>query len=244
MTTQAPSGLYPWSCDLEASSDVRLRERPSFAMLLGWLAKFVAGNGLPPGREACARFWKEQVLGKPREGWQIEQWGAAIRWYLRWLEHQHAKGGEVRSLPERVRDAVDRAGARQGKAPRTRETYGRWLAQFAAWAGDARAVMRPAKARDFLIWQVTERKVSFSTQKQALNALAFFYKSVCGMEVVDLEVKFRKTEPRMPVVLAVKEVLAVLDKIDEKYGLMARIQYGGGLRLMELVHTPVRCAGL
>ncbi|MCF7674955.1 MAG: tyrosine-type recombinase/integrase, partial [Akkermansiaceae bacterium] len=35
------------------------------------------------------------------------------------------------------------------------------------------------------------------------------------------------------VVLDVKEVLRVLDKIDEKYGLMARIQYGGGLRLMD-----------
>lgn len=46
-------------------------------MLLGWLTKFVAGNGLQPGREACARFWREQVQAKPREGWQIEQWGAA-----------------------------------------------------------------------------------------------------------------------------------------------------------------------
>ncbi|MEO5712911.1 MAG: integron integrase [Luteolibacter sp.] len=240
MFTQAPCGLYPWSSDLEASSDVRLRERPSFAMLLGWLEKFVAGNALQPGRGACARFWREQVLAKPREGWQTEQWGAAVRWYLRWLEHQHAKGGEVRSLPERVRDAVDRAGARQGKAIRTRETYGRWLAQFAVWAGDARAVMRPDNARDFLVWQVTERKVSFATQKQGLNALVFFYKAVCGMESVDLEVRLRKTPPRLPVVLDVAEVMSVLDKIDSKYGLMARIQYGSGLRLMELVRLRVK----
>jgi len=240
MITRNPPGLYPWSRDLEASTDVRVGERECFAMLLGWLAKFVAGNGLQPGREACARFWREQVQAKPREGWQIEQWGAAVRWYLRWLKYQHAKGGEVRSLPERVRDAVDRAGARQGKADRTRETYGRWLAQFAVWAGDEKAVMKPEKARDFLVWQVTERKVSFATQKQALNALAFFYKSVCGMESVDLEVRLRKTPPRLPVVLEVAEVLAVLDKIDEKYGLMARIQYGSGLRLMELVRLRVK----
>jgi hypothetical protein len=49
----------------------------------------------------------------------------------------------------------------------------------------------------------------------------FFYKAVCGMEEVDLEVRLRKTEPRIPVVLNVKEVMAVFDKIDEKYGLMA-----------------------
>ena len=52
-----------------------------------------------------------------REGWQIEQWGAAIRWYLRWFENRLEAGGEVRSLPERVRDAVNRAGARRGLAP-------------------------------------------------------------------------------------------------------------------------------
>ena len=240
MITKDSVSLYPWSKDLEASSDVRLREGPAFAMLLGWLEKFVCGNGLHPGREACQRFWKESVMARTRETWQIEQWGAAIRWYLRWLEHQQAKGGEVRSLPERVRDAVYRAGARRGHAPRTRETYARWAAAFAAWAGNGRAMMRPEMGRDFLVWQVEERKVSYSTQKQALNALVFFYKAVCGMEEVDLEVRLRKTEPRMPVILEVKEVMKVLDRIDEKYGLMARIQYGGGLRLMELVRLRVK----
>ena len=69
-------GLYAWSKDLEASSDVRLRERQSFALLLGWLEKFVAGHDQGPGREACERFWKESVMAWSREAWQIEQWGA------------------------------------------------------------------------------------------------------------------------------------------------------------------------
>ena len=45
-------------------------------------------------------------------------------------------------------------------------------------------MMRPDKGRDFLVWQVEDRKVSYSTQKQALKALVFFYKAVCGMEEV------------------------------------------------------------
>ena len=60
---------------------------------------------------------------------------------------------------------------------------------------------------------------------QALNALVFFFKDICGMDEVDLEVKLRKTDKRIPVVLDVKEVLTVLDKIDERYELMAIIQY-------------------
>jgi hypothetical protein len=33
-----------------------------------------------------------------------------------------------------------------------------------------------------------------------VDALVFFFKAVCGMEEVDLEVRLRKTEPRLPVV--------------------------------------------
>lgn len=234
------SNLYAWSKDLEASSSVLRREVPAFAMLLGWLDKFVCGKGLQPGRDACALFWKEAVMVKDREGWQLEQWGAAIRWYLRWLDNQTSTGGEVRSLSERVRDAVNRAGARRGLAPRTRETYGRWAVSFAVWAGDDRAMLRPDRGRDFLEWQVTDRKVSYSTQKQALNALVFFYKAVCGMDDVNLEIRLRKTEKRIPVVPDVAEVIMILNKIDEKYRLMACIQYGGGLRLMELLRLRVK----
>ena len=78
---------------------------------MGWLEKFVAGSGMSPSREACERFWKEQVRAKPREKWQLDQWGAAMRWYVRGLEYRKVKGGEVRSLPERLRDAVGLAGA-------------------------------------------------------------------------------------------------------------------------------------
>jgi hypothetical protein len=62
MITKNSPGLYPWSKDLEASSDVRLRERDSFAMLFGWLEKFVAMHGLIPGRMACERFWSRKRL--------------------------------------------------------------------------------------------------------------------------------------------------------------------------------------
>ena len=134
--THVSSGLYPWSKDLEGSCDVNLREKPSFAMVLGWMEKFVCSKGMQPGRTACERFWRESVRVRHREAWQFEQWGTAIRWYLRWLENKQAAGGEVRGLSQRVWDAVCWAGARRGHAPRTRETYARWVASFAEWVGD------------------------------------------------------------------------------------------------------------
>lgn len=64
-------GLYAWTKDLEASVDVRINEKAGFAMLLGWLDKFLCNRGLATGREACARFWKEVIKSKARETWQL-----------------------------------------------------------------------------------------------------------------------------------------------------------------------------
>ena len=240
MNSQPPLALHSWSKDLEASRDVHPRQRDGFAMVLGWFETFRSRNRLAPGREACVRFWTEQVKVKERPAWQLEQWTAAIEWYLRWVKNTRERGEQTRTLEERVRDAVERAGSRRGLARLTRETYGRWAGSFARWTGDDRAMLDPGKGRDFLTWLVAEQRVSFSTQKQALNALVFFYRDVCGMETVDLQVRLRKTMTRLPVVLDVKEVMAVLEKIDKRYALMAKIQYGGGLRLKELVNLRVK----
>ena len=79
------SGLYPWSKDLEGSRDVSLREKPGFAMLLGWMDKFVSANDMVPGREACARFWRESVMSRQREAWQVEQWSRKRLRLTRWV---------------------------------------------------------------------------------------------------------------------------------------------------------------
>lgn len=232
--------MFPWSADLEASRDVAYRERQAFAMVIGWFENWRRQTGCEPCRDACKRFWREQVLSKAREPWQLDQWCGAIQWYLRWLKYRQETGGEIRSLEERVRRAVDGAGARRGLARTTRETYGRWAAGYARWIGSAREMMEVGQASAYLEWLVKERKVSFSTQKQALNALVFFFKDVCGHENVLFGVRLRKTEKRLPVVLDVGEVMAVLDRMDGRFGLMARIQYGGGLRIKELVNLRVK----
>ena len=61
---------------------------------------------------------------------------------------------------------------------------------------------------------------------QALNALVFFYRDVCGEEVVDLEVKMRKLKTRAPVIPNVPEVLAIIGKLEGRYRTMASLQYG------------------
>jgi len=139
-----------------------------------------------------------------------------------------------------VRHAVENAGARRGLAYRTRLSYGAWAARFAQWAGSRERVMEPTVARDWLTWLVDKRQVSYSTQKVALNALAFLYRDVCGHEKVDLQVKLRKTGRRIPVVLNPEELLRLFGAMDEKYTLLAKLQYGAGLRLRELTSLRIK----
>ena len=95
-------------------------------------------------------------------------------------------------------------------------------------------------ARDWLARLVAEEKHAFSTQKQALNALVFFFRDVCGYEEVDLGVRMRKRRANVPVVLDVEEVIALIDKLEGTMRLAALVQYGSGLRRSELVSLRIK----
>ena len=120
------------------------RERAGYLLVLEWFENFRLRHELSAGREAATRFWKEEVRreDRPREPWQLEQWGQAIQWYLKWLEACAAAGGDHRSLPERVRGAVYSACSRRGLALRTKQCYGAWGARYAVFAGADSEVMK------------------------------------------------------------------------------------------------------
>jgi len=236
---------WSWREDLAAFRGLSDREKNGFLLVLEWYENFRAMHELDAGRESAMKFWQSQVKrdGKEREDWQLQQWGEAIRWYLEWLEACIEAGGEYRSLEERVREAVRKAGARRGLARRTKLSYGAWAARYARFAGDEQAVMQVEVASRFLMSVVSEEDCAYATQKQALNALAFFFKSVCGVEQPVFNVKLKKTAARIPVVLSKEEVVRMFEILDRgtgNHGLLARLQYGAGLRLSEVIRLRVQ----
>ena len=83
----------------------------------------------------------------------------------------------------------------------------------------------------FLTHLAVNLKVSAPTQNQALNTIEFLYKQVLRQEVGELEVLRAKRNQRLPVVLAVEEVRALLSTVStEPTGLLVRLLYGCGLR--------------
>jgi integron integrase len=85
------------------------------------------------------------------------------------------------------------------------------------------------------------RDVSASTQNQALAALLFLYKQVLKQDLPWLgEVVRAKKPARLPVVLSIQEVQQILSPLEGEVGLVARLLYGAGLRLMEALRLRVK----
>lgn len=84
-------------------------------------------------------------------------------------------------------------------------------------------------------------RVSASTQNQALNALVFLHREVRHRDLEEMAGVVRAKRPvRIPVVLSQAEVRRLLDVLEGAYGLMARLLYGTGMRLMECVRLRVK----
>lgn len=129
---------------------------------------------------------------------------------------------------------------------RTEEAYLRWIEQFLRFQKSLRgAWVHPAELSDveinqFLTHLAVERKVSASTQNQALSALLFLYKQVLKKDMKIDAVRAQRPE-RLPVVLSVDEVRRVLDELPAGPAwLIGGLAYGAGMRLMECCRVRVK----
>ncbi|MEW8682119.1 MAG: integron integrase [Candidatus Thiodiazotropha endolucinida] len=85
-----------------------------------------------------------------------------------------------------------------------------------------------------------QKNVAASTQNIALNALVFMYRHVLDHPLKDIHGLVRAKKPqKLPVVLTQIEVAKVLSKLNGVHWLIACLQYGSGLRLIESVRLRV-----
>ena len=128
-------------------------------------------------------------------------------------------------------------------AYRTEQTYCDWIVQylkFCKFKTHPRE-MGKTEIEAFLSYLATNRKVSASTQRQALNAIIFLYKHVLDIKVSDeLEPVRAKKNIRPPVVMTKNEVQHVFSHMRGIPLIMAKILYGGGLRLMECIRLRIQ----
>lgn len=143
--------------------------------------------------------------------------------------------------PGLLRVARDRMRVRH-LSYQTEKTYLGWIRRFIAFHNRKHhRDMGAAEVRAYLTHLAVDRKVSASTQNQALQALLFLYKQVLEVELPWLnDVVRAQPGKRLPVVLTRAEVRDILANLDGVYLLLANLLYGSGLRLLEALRLRVK----
>jgi integron integrase len=125
---------------------------------------------------------------------------------------------------------------------RTEQAYIDWIKRYVLFHKKRHPLeMGADQVEQFLTHLAVEGKVASSTQNQAKSALLFLYREVLQIELPWLDdVVNAKGAKRLPVVLSERETLRLLDHIEGTNGLIARLLYGTGMRVMEGIRLRVQ----
>lgn len=126
-------------------------------------------------------------------------------------------------------------------AYRTEQSYREWVERYLLWCETGRGEPNEETAKAFLGDLAIRGGVARTTQKQAVNAMSYFFKNVMQVEKPDFSDFIPARESRkIPVVLSKDEVQLLLKMGSGNTGLMMKLMYGSGLRLMECMRLRVK----
>ncbi len=126
---------------------------------------------------------------------------------------------------------------------RTETSYCDWIRRYVKFHKmRSREELLPAeeKMELFLSDLAVNGHVAVSTQNQAFNALLFLYREVVHHDLGQVNALRADRPVRVPVVLTVEEVRQVIGTMTGTPQLVAKLLYGGGLRLLEALRLRVK----
>lgn len=130
----------------------------------------------------------------------------------------------------------------QNKSYETEKCYLGWINRYLVFFRNGSSKPpRDMAVSEFLSHLAVQRHCSVQTQKQALNALVFFYRHVVKAELGKIPDFAPAAKPRrLPVVLTREETWAILDRLEGITFLVTGLLYGGGLRRIEALRLRVK----
>jgi integron integrase len=125
---------------------------------------------------------------------------------------------------------------------KTEKAYLHWIRRFILFHGKRHPQqMGETEVNAFLTYLAVKRKVSPSTQTQALCALVYLYKIVLEKELGELKGLIRAPKRRrLPMVLTRDEVKVVFAGLTGEMHLLLSLLYGTGMRLSEGLRLRVK----
>lgn len=144
--------------------------------------------------------------------------------------------------PPKLLDRVRLAIRTRHLSLRTEQAYVQWIRRFILFHHKRHPKdMGAGEIGAFLTHLAVDRRVSASTQNQALSALLFLYREVLRLQIGEVEDVVRAKRLRsLPVVLTQDEVRRLFTHLHGTQRLIGTLLYGSGLRLMECLRLRVK----
>jgi len=137
----------------------------------------------------------------------------------------------------KFRDAMSDAMALRGLAPRTQDAYLHWIRRLVKFSRVAPDQLTAEQVRAFLLDLIQERRLSFSSFNQALNAARFFFLEVLRKPFVVEGLRFQRPARTLPVVMSDEEVRRLLAAaVSLRDRALLETAYATGMRLGEVIH--------
>jgi site-specific recombinase XerD len=125
-------------------------------------------------------------------------------------------------------------------SPKTIRLYVDNVSRFARYFGKSPAKLGPEEVRQYLVYLVQERKLSWGSYNQAVAALRYLYRWVLKRGEIVRDIRCARPERRLPVVLSVGEVRRFFAAIPSfKHRMILMTAYSAGLRIAETVTLKV-----
>jgi integrase/recombinase XerD len=125
-------------------------------------------------------------------------------------------------------------------SPHTQRAYIRCVAEFAKHFKAAPDQLGPEHVREYQLFLVQRKKLSWSPFNQAVCALRFFYHNVLHRNWMIEYIPYPQHEQKLPVVLSPAEVAALFQSTPNlKHRTILMTIYAAGLRVSELINLRV-----
>jgi integron integrase len=145
----------------------------------------------------------------------------------------------------KLRDQISRYMRRHRYARKSEDAYLYWIEDFIKFHKTGAAWRHPREMNTedvdaYLTYLAVKRKVSASTQNQALNAIVFLFKRILEIDLGDFNAIKASRPKRLPVVLSKKAVKSIIGQVQMNARLLVQVMYGGGMRLGEVCGLRVK----
>ena len=128
----------------------------------------------------------------------------------------------------------------RNRSLRTIQSYVAQVANFARYFGKSPELLGAEEIRQYQVYLVEQRHVSWSNYNQAVCALRFLYRHTLKRDWVVEHIPFPRQPKKLPLVLSQGEVQRLLQACHSlKLRALLTTAYAAGLRLNELTHLQL-----